>query len=332
MKGIYIIAEAGVNHNGSLKLAKQMVQEAKKAGADAVKFQTFQAGNLVTKYAEKAKYQKESAAFPESQYQMLRSLELTYDDFLEIKALCDLENIEFLSTPFDLESIELLESVGLACYKIPSGAITDYPYLKRIAKTHKPVILSTGMSTIDEIEDALLILQTYGTTAVTLLHCNTQYPAPVADVNLTAMCTLRNRFHVDIGYSDHTQGMEVAIAAVAMGAKVIEKHFTLDKSMKGPDHKASMDVNELTAMIMAIRNVERALGDGQKKPSPSEIENISAVRKSIVAKRDIQKGELLKEDNLTTKRPGTGLSPMLWNEIIGTEAIKNFSEDQMIEI
>lgn len=332
MKETYIIAEAGVNHNGSLRLAKQMVQEAKKAGADAVKFQTFQAGNLVTKYAEKAKYQKKSADFPESQYQMLRSLELVYDDFLEIKALCDSENIEFLSTPFDLESIELLEAVGLTRYKIPSGAITDYPYLKRIAETHKPVILSTGMSAIDEIEDALLILQTYGTTAVTLLHCNTQYPTPAADVNLTAMCTLREKFHVDTGYSDHTLGMEVAIAAVAMGAKVIEKHFTLDKSMKGPDHKASMDVNELTAMIAAIRNVEKALGDGQKKPSPSEMENISAIRKSIVAKRDIQKGELLKEDNLTTKRPGTGLSPMLWNEIIGTEAIKNFSEDQMIEI
>lgn len=332
MKGTYIIAEAGVNHNGSLRLAKQMVREAKKAGADAVKFQTFVAENLVTKYAEKAKYQKELTDFSESQYQMLQSLELSYDDFFEIKVLCDSENIDFLSTPFDLESIKLLETIGLTCYKIPSGEITDYPYLTRIAKTCKPIILSTGMATVDEIEAALLVLQTNGTPAVTLLHCNTQYPTPVADVNLTAISTLRDKFHVDTGYSDHTLGIEVAIAAAAMGAKVIEKHFTLDKCMKGPDHKASLEVHELAAMIAAIRSVERALGDGKKRPSPSEMQNISAIRKSIVAKRDIQKGELLREDNLTTKRPGTGLSPMLWNKIIGTKAIRNFSKDQMIEI
>lgn len=331
MKRIYIIAEAGVNHNGSLPLAKQMVLEAKKAGADAVKFQTFAAENLVTKYAEKAEYQKETTDIEESQYQMLKKLELSYEAHCELKVLCDSEGIDFLSTPFDLGSIELLERIGIPCYKIPSGEITNYPYLVCVAKTHKPVILSTGMSRMEEVDEAVQVLKEYGAGGITLLHCNTQYPTPIQDVNLRAMQTLKKQFRLPVGYSDHTLGIEVPVAAAAMGAQVIEKHFTLDRSMDGPDHKASLEPEELLAMICAIRNVERAMGNGVKRPSGSETDNLVIVRKSIVAAKKIRKGEIFTDENLTTKRPGDGISPMRWPEVIGTKAVRDFEIDERIE-
>lgn len=332
MGRVYIIAEAGVNHNGQLALAKQMVIEAKNAGADAIKFQTFIAENLVTKYAEKADYQKLTTSVSETQYQMLKKLELNFDDYCELMELCRKTKIDFLSTPFDLQSIELLERLCVPCYKIPSGEITNYPYLVQIAKTHKSVILSTGMSTLEDVMCAVQVLKEHGAQNITLLHCNTQYPTPVEDVNLRAMLFLRERCKLKVGYSDHTSGIEISVAAVAMGAQVIEKHFTLNKAMEGPDHKASLEPEEFRAMVQAIRNVEMALGEGIKEPSHSEITNIGIVRKSIVALKNIQKGEILTEKNLTTKRPGTGISPMRWNEVIGTKAIRDFSEDELIEL
>lgn len=324
-----IIAEAGVNHNGDLQMAKQLVDQAKAAGADIVKFQTAKLGSLVSKYAGMADYQKKNTGHVESQKEMLQKLLLPYEDFICLSEYCKEVGIGFLSTPFDVESIHFLEEL-VPFWKVPSGEITNYPYLVEIGKTKKQVILSTGMCEISEIDDAVTVLKENGTTDLTLLHCNTQYPTPYRDVNLRAMETLRKRYHVEVGYSDHTQGIEVPIAAVARGAVVIEKHFTLDRNLPGPDHKASLEPEELKTMVQSIRNIELALGSAEKKVSPSEKENLTVARKSIVAAREIKKGELLGEDNLTTKRPGNGISPMKWNEVIGTYAVKDFKEDELI--
>ena len=332
MNKVFIIAEAGVNHNGDMSLAKRLIDVAKEAGADAVKFQTFKAENLVSKSAKKADYQVENTGNNESQYEMIKKLELSFDDFIELKKYCDEKEIMFLSTPFDDESIEFLNNLGIEIFKIPSGEITNLPYLKKIGKLRKKVILSTGMADLGEIEDALDVLINSGTKKenITVLHANTEYPTPFEDVNLKAMQTISCAFDVDVGYSDHTMGIEVPIAAVAMGAKVIEKHFTLDRNLEGPDHRASLEPDELKAMVSAIRNIEKALGNGLKKPSRSEKKNIEVARKSIVAKRDIKKGEKFSEENLTVKRPGNGISPMRWDEIIGKTAQKDYKEDELI--
>jgi N,N'-diacetyllegionaminate synthase len=331
---VFIIAEAGVNHNGSLELAKKLVDKAKEAGADAVKFQTFKTENVVSKNAKKAEYQVENTGSDESQYEMIKKLELGFDEFIELKNYCDKKEIMFLSTPFDDESIEFLYSLGLEIFKIPSGEITNLPYLRKIGSLNRKVILSTGMSDLGEIEDALDVLISAGTKKenITVLHANTEYPTPFEDVNLKAMQTIACAFGVKVGYSDHTLGIEVPIAAVAMGASVIEKHFTLDRNLPGPDHKASLEPNELKAMVEAIRNIEKALGDGIKKPSKSESKNIEIARKSIVAKRDIKRGEKFTEENLTVKRPGNGISPMRWDEIIGKTAVKNYKKDEQIRL
>jgi N,N'-diacetyllegionaminate synthase len=329
---VYIIAEAGVNHNGSLDLAKQLVDKAVEAGADCVKFQTFIASDIVSKNARMADYQKKNTGSDESQYGMLKKLELKFEDFIELKKYCAEKNIEFLSTAFDFKSIEFLASLPLARWKIPSGELTNLPYLIKVAQTRKPVILSTGMADLDEVRDAVRILHEHGTSDLTILHCTTEYPAPYDEVNLNVMETLRNVFHTPVGYSDHTQGIEVPIAAVALGASVIEKHFTLDKTMEGPDHKASLEPHELKAMVSAIRHIEKVLGAGEKTPSASEMKNKAIARKSIIAKCDIQKGEVFSEENLTVKRPGTGISPMRWFEVIGRKAIRDFAEDELIEL
>ncbi len=329
---VFIIAEAGVNHNGSLDLAKRLVDVAVDAGADAVKFQTFKTENLVSRNAKKADYQKETTDTSESQFDMIKKLELDMDTHQKLIDHCQENNIMFLSTPFDNDSVNLLSDLGLQIFKIPSGEITNLPYLRHIGSLDKQVILSTGMSNIQEVEDALTILVGAGTLKenITVLHANTMYPTPMEDVNLNAMLTMQRELGVAVGYSDHTLGIEVDIAAVAMGASVIEKHFTLDKTMDGPDHKASLEPKELKAMVSAIRNIEKALGGNEKKPSPSEGINIDIVRKSIVATKTIKKGELLSDDNISTKRPGTGLSPMKWDEVIGTVASKNYQSDELI--
>lgn len=332
MKKTLIIAEAGVNHNGSFDLALKMVDAAKKANADIIKFQTGIPEKLISKYADKAEYQKETTGSNESQLDMVRKLTLKYDDFRKIKEYCDTRGICFLSTPFDLESIDFLNSIEMPFWKLPSGEITNYPYLITIAKTGKPVVMSTGMCRTNEIQAAIRVLKENGTKDLKLLHCNTEYPTPFEDVNLRAMKTMRNTFGLEVGYSDHTPGIEVPIAAVAMGATIIEKHFTLDRNMEGPDHKASLEPDELAAMIRAIRNIEQAMGSGIKEPSNSEKKNIAIARKSIVAAKSIQKGEILTEENLTTKRPGSGISPMKWVEVIGTKAIRDFREDELIEL
>ena len=332
MNKVFIIAEAGVNHNGDISLAKQLVDVAVAAGADAVKFQTFKAEKLVCKNAEKADYQKETTNQAESQLEMLKKLELTEEMHNQLIDYCKEKGILFLSTPFDVDSVDYLIKLGIEIIKIPSGEITNYPYLRKIAQTGKKVILSTGMSSLEEVREAVEVLKEYGNKDVSVLHCNTEYPTPFEDVNLKAMITMRDELGIEVGYSDHTQGIEIPIAAVAMGAQIIEKHFTLDKKMDGPDHKASLEPHELKAMISAIRNVESALGTGVKKPSNSEQRNIGIVRKSIVAKNEIKKGEVFSEENLVTKRPGTGVSPMKWNEIIGTLAGKNYKEDDLIEL
>lgn len=332
MNKVYIIAEAGVNHNGQFDLAVKMIEEAAKAGADAVKFQTFKAELLVSKKAPKARYQIENTGNDESQLMMLKKLELSERDFIKLAEYAREINIDFLSTPFDNDSIDFLNNLDMPYFKIPSGEITNLPYLSKIASTRKPVIISTGMCTMDEIEQALDVFRDYNRDMITLLHCNTQYPTPYVDVNLLAMRTMGNRFGVRIGYSDHTPGIEIPIAAVALGAVVVEKHFTLDRNMEGPDHKASLEPEELKAMITAIRNVEKALGDGEKKPTPSEISNIVVTRKSIVAKRDILKGETFTEENITTKRPGDGISPMRWHEVLGRTAKRDFFADEKIEL
>jgi len=329
---VFIIAEAGVNHNGSLDLAKRLADVAVDAGADAVKFQTFKTENLVSRNAKKADYQKETTDTSESQFDMIKKLELDMDIHQKLIDHCQENNIMFLSTPFDNDSVNLLSDLGLQIFKIPSGEITNLPYLRHIGSLDKQVILSTGMSNIQEVEDALTILVGAGTLKenITVLHANTMYPTPMEDVNLNAMLTMQRELGVAVGYSDHTLGIEVDIAAVAMGASVIEKHFTLDKTMDGPDHKASLEPKELKAMVSAIRNIEKALGGNGKKPSPSEGINIDIVRKSIVATKTIKKGELLSDDNISTKRPGTGLSPMKWDEVIGTVASKNYQSDELI--
>lgn len=331
MNKVLIIAEAGVNYNASLELALRMVDEAKKAGADIVKFQTAHAENVISKYAEKAAYQKETTGADESQLDMVRKLMLEFEDFIPLKAHCDNIGIGFLSTPFETDAVHFLNDLQ-DIWKIPSGEITNYPYLVEIAKTGKPVIMSTGMSGLDEIDAAIKLLKHNGSGEISLLHCNTQYPTPFEDVNLRAMLTMRERFGVTVGYSDHTPGIEVPIAAVAMGAEIIEKHFTLDKNMEGPDHKASLEPDELAAMVSGIRHIEAALGNGEKIVSDSEKANLGIVRKSIIAGKAIKKGELLTEDNMTTKRPGTGINPMRWNEVLGTKAVRDFEEDELIEI
>ena len=332
MKKVFIIAEAGVNHNGSIELAKKLIDVAVVAGADAVKFQTFKAENLVSKNAQKADYQKQTTNSEESQFDMIKKLELDVQTHKILMDYCKEKKIMFLSTPFDHDSIELLNDLGLEIFKIPSGEITNLPYLRHIGELNKKVILSTGMTDIGEIEDAMDILISAGTKKenIIVLHANTEYPTPMEDVNLKAMVTIGKTFDVDFGYSDHTLGIEVDIAAVAMGACCIEKHFTLDKTMEGPDHKASLEPDELKAMVKAIRNIELALGNGIKKPSKSESKNISIARKSIVAKGEIKKGEIFSTNNLAVKRPANGISPMRWDEIIGTVATKDYKEDELI--
>jgi len=329
---VFIIAEAGVNHNGSIDLAKKLIDVAINSGADAVKFQTFTAKNLLRKDAQKAEYQKQTTDDSESQFAMIKKLELDMGAHKELMAYCQEKGIIFLSTPFDHESINLLNDLGLKTFKIPSGDINNLPYLRHIGSLGKHVIISTGMADLREIGNALSILINAGTSKnnIIVLHANTMYPTPMEDVNLNAMSTIKSEFGVSVGYSDHTLGIEVSVAAVAMGASVIEKHFTLDKSMEGPDHSASLAPQELMAMVNAIRNIEKALGSSEKKPSPSESANINIVRKSIVARRDIVKGEVLTGDNITVKRPGTGISPMKWNEIISTIANKNYQMDDLI--
>jgi len=329
---VFIIAEAGVNHNGSIDLAKKLIDVASASGADAVKFQTFKANNLVTKKAQKAIYQKENTDKRESQFNMLKKLELDIEAHKELISYCSKKKIIFLSSPFDHESIELLNDLGLEILKIPSGEITNLPYLRHIGKLNKRIILSTGMSNIDEVKNALNILINSGTkkNKITVLHANTEYPTPMKDVNLRSMLTIGKELDINFGYSDHTLGIEVDIAAVAMGASCIEKHFTLDSNMDGPDHKASLIPNQLKAMVIAIRNIELALGSSIKKPSRSETKNIKIARKSIVAKIKIKKGEILLEKNLAVKRPGGGISPMKWDSVIGTKATKDYNEDELI--
>jgi len=332
MNKVFIIAEAGVNHNGSIATAKKLIDVAVNAGADAVKFQTFKAENLVSKKAQKADYQKQTTDVDESQFEMIKRLELDIDTHKELIAYCVDKNILFLSTPFDHDSIDLLSGLGLEIFKIPSGEITNLPYLKHIGSLNKKIILSTGMANLGEIEDALNILIESGAEKnnITILHANTMYPTPMEDVNLRAMLTIGKAFDVTYGYSDHTLGIEVDIAAAAMGATVIEKHFTLDSSMKGPDHKASLEPDELSAMVKAIRNIEVALGSSIKQASNSEKHNIAVARKSIVAKENIQKGEAFTEKNIVIKRPGTGISPMRWNEVVGQVAQQSYLADDLI--
>ena len=331
-KRVFIIAEAGVNHNGSIDLAKKLIDVAVKAKVDAVKFQTFKAENLVSKNAQKADYQKETTSKEESQFNMIKKLELDVNTHNELISYCKAKNIMFLSTPFDHDSIDLLNDLKLEIFKIPSGEITNLPYLRHIGSLNKKVILSTGMADIGEIEDALDVLVQSGTQKenITILHANTMYPTPMEDVNLKAMITIGNTFNCKYGYSDHTLGIEVDIAAVAMGASCIEKHFTLDCTMEGPDHKASLEPQELESMVKAIRNIELALGSSIKKPSKSETPNISVARKSLVAKSNIKKGETFTKNNLTIKRPGNGINPMRWDDIIGTISNKDYNEDELI--
>ena len=331
---VFIIAEAGVNHNGRLETALKMVDAAADAGADAVKFQTFKAKNLVSRSAPKAEYQKLTTGVSESQFDMIRKLELDVDSHKALTARCVEKNIMFLSTPFDLDSVELLYGLGLEIFKIPSGEITNLPYLIKVGGLKKKLILSTGMADLGEIEDALDVLTESGASRenITILHCNTEYPTPFEDVNLSAMLTIGEAFKTCVGYSDHTPGLEVSIAAVALGATLIEKHFTLDRNMEGPDHKASLEPEELKAMVQAIRNIEKAMGNGIKKASPSESKNRIIARKSIVAARAIKRGEIFSSENISVKRPGGGISPMEWDKIVGLKAKRDFRDDDFIEL
>ena len=334
MRNVFIIAEAGVNHNGSLELAKKLIDVAVDAGADAVKFQTFKADRLVSKSAKKAEYQKQTTSLDESQYEMIKKLELDENAHRALISYCNGKQIMFLSTPFDHDSIDMLNGFEMPIFKIPSGEITNLPHLRHIGSLGKEVILSTGMADLGEIEDALDILMSSGLSKekITVLHATTEYPCPFDEVNLNAMQTIRGAFGVEVGYSDHTEGIEVPIAAVAMGASVIEKHFTLDRSMEGPDHKASLEPQELKEMVLGIRNVVKALGNGIKKCSKSELKNMQVARKSIVAARPIKLNEMFDETNITVKRPGNGISPMRWDEVLGRIAIRNFAEDELIEL
>ena len=350
---VLIIAEAGVNHNGSIEIAKQMVDKAVDAGVDIIKFQTFKSEKLVSKAARQAEYQQRNIGKKdEGQLAMLKKLELSQQDHEELIAYCNKKGIRFFSTAFDMESIDYLHSLNMGLWKIPSGEITNYPYLRKIASYGEPIILSTGMCELSDIKAAVNVINEFWPTAncqlptansqrltansqqptadITILHCNTEYPTPYQDVNLKAMLEIAETFKVKFGYSDHTQGIEVPIAAVALGASVIEKHFTLDKTMEGPDHKASLEPEELKAMVQAIRHIEQALGTGHKTISESERKNIEIARKSIVAACPIKAGELLTEGNLTVKRPGSGISPMRWNEVVGTFAVKDFEEEEPI--
>lgn len=327
---VKIIAEAGVNHNGSMELAKKMVAAAKEAGADYVKFQTFIPEKLVSGDAKKADYQQETTGAGESQLEMLQKLALTQQDFVELQRYCVKTGIGFLSTPFDLESLDFLNTLPMDFWKIPSGEITNYPYLVRIAQTGKKIVMSTGMCEMEEIHEALAVLEENGAGEVTLLHCNTEYPTPYEDVNLLAMLQMREVFDRPVGYSDHTRGIEVPIAAAALGAVVLEKHFTLDKTMEGPDHRASLDPAELKAMVTAVRHIEQSLGDGIKRRTASETKNINAARKSIVAAVPIHRGEAFTVDNLAVKRPGGGKNPMTWNQVIGQTAQRDYQTDEQI--
>ncbi len=329
---VLIIAEAGVNHNGNMELAKKLIDVAAKAGTDLVKFQTFNANRQATHTAKKADYQTKTTDSNETQHEMLRRLELTPAMHNDLIAHCAARNIGFFSTGFDIESVDLLVSLGQNQFKIPSGEITNLPYLRHIGRLGKPVILSTGMATLGDIEAAIEVLEEAGTsrTNLTLLHCTTEYPAPMSEVNLRAMQNLQRAFGVAVGYSDHTQGIEVAIAAVALGATVIEKHFTLDRNLPGPDHKASLEPEELKAMVVAIRNIEIALGDGIKRLTPGEAKNKPVARKSLVASQAIKAGEIFSAQNVIAKRPGTGISPMRWDEVIGCVALKAYDEDDLI--
>lgn len=332
MKKIKIIAEAGVNHNGNMELAVRLIDIAAKAGADYIKFQTWKSESIVSRYAPKAKYQSEATGKGETMLGMVKKLELSFDDFRALKAHCQKAGIGFLSTPFDIESAEFLFSLGVDAIKISSGELTNLPLLEVIASFPNPILLSTGMCTLEEIEDAVSVLQRGFTKAITILHCNTQYPTPMKDVNLRAMQTLKARFGFPVGLSDHSQGIEVPIAAAALGAQVIEKHFTLSHELAGPDHRASADPNELANMIRCIRNIELAMGTGEKTVTASERENMAAARKSIVAARGILKGEIFTPDNIAAKRPGTGISPMKWHEVIGTVAKQDFGVDELITL
>lgn len=331
---VLIIAEAGVNHNGSIEIAKQLVDKAVDAGVDIIKFQTFKAEKLVSKSAKQADYQKKNigSTADDSQLNMLKKLELSHEDHEALIQYCKQKGIRFFSTAFDMESIDYLHSLNLGLWKIPSGEITNYPYIKKIAQFHEPVILSTGMCEMEDISAAMNVLLENGVQRdqITILHCNTEYPTPFEDVNLLAMQQIKENFQVKVGYSDHTQGLEVPIAAVALGACVVEKHFTLDRNMEGPDHQASLEPDELKAMVTAIRHIEKALGSDKKTVSESERKNIAIARKSIVAARPIKKGEMITEETLTVKRPGTGISPMRWEEVIGMKAIKDFEEEELI--
>ena len=329
---ILIIAEAGVNHNGSLEMAKEMALAAKKAGADIVKYQTAVPEQVVSRFAEKADYQKQQTGSEESQLEMIKKIHFGFEEHRQLKEYCDEIGIRYLSTPFDLDSIDFLATLDMPVWKIPSGEITNLPYLEKVAALKKPLILSTGMSMLSEIEDALAVLEENGCEDVTLLHCNTEYPTPMEDVNLLAMRDLEEQFALPVGFSDHTLGIEADIAAAALGACVIEKHFTLDKTLEGPDHQASLEPDELKAMVRAIRNIEKALGTGEKHVTPSEAKNRPIARKSIVAKRAIKKGEVFTAENLTTKRPGDGISPMRWYDVLGKEASRDFAEDEKISL
>lgn len=335
MNHTIIIAELGVNHNGSMEMAKQLIDRAVEAGVDYIKFQTFKSENIVTKTAKQADYQKKNMGnLDDSQYNMLNKLELSEEQHYELIEYCKEKGIKFFSTAFDMDSIDFLASLNLGLWKIPSGELTNYPYVKKIASFGEPVILSTGMSSIEEINDTVNLLVNSGLpkAKITILHCNTEYPTPMCDVNLLAMNGIKKQFQTEVGYSDHTVGIEVPIAAVALGAKVIEKHFTLDRNLPGPDHKASLEPDELKAMVSAIRNIEQALGSEEKKVSSSEMKNKAVARKSIVAVTNIKAGEVFTEDNLTVKRPGTGISPMKWESVIGQVAKRNFEQDELIEL
>lgn len=339
-KHIIIIAEAGVNHNGDLRLAREMVKAAKKAGADYVKFQTARPELVISSFAPKAEYQKSTTGESESQLEMCKAIHLPLEDYAGLKSLCEEEGIGFMSTPFDLVSIDLLASLGQDWMKVPSGEITNLPYLRKIAKAGQPVILSTGMSTMEEIEDAVMILtgshpdypseSSLTKDDIIVLHCTTEYPCPYPDVNLRAMLAIRDRLGVRVGYSDHTRGLEVSLAAAALGAEVIEKHFTLSRLLPGPDHKASLEPDELASLVEQVRHIEAAMGTGDKHPAPSELPNITVARKSIVAARPIKKGETFTQENITVKRPGNGISPMRWDEIIGTTASRDYLYDELI--
>ncbi|QDT41831.1 N,N'-diacetyllegionaminic acid synthase [Gimesia alba] len=334
---VFIIAEAGVNHNGDVETAKRMIDAAVEAGADAIKFQTFKTEKLVCKSAPQAEYQKKNSSVngeEETQFTLLKKLEINQETHRELFDYCRQAGVVFISTPFDLESIDLLKSLGLELIKVPSGEITNYPYLKKVGETFEKVVLSTGMADLGEIEDALDILIKSGVDRqnITVLHCNTEYPTPIQDVNLRAMLTIKSAFDVNIGYSDHTLGIEVSIAAAALGAKVIEKHFTLDKNMEGPDHAASLEPDELMMLVRGIRNTEKSLGSPLKKPSVSEVKNKPVVRKSIIASQAIRKGEVFTEENLCVKRPGTGISPMNWDHVINQVARRDYFEDELIDL